>query len=114
MNRLSRTFALGVACSAGAAAAAMACGSSSNNSKFDPEDAGVTPEDAAVIPGFNEASASTRNEASKGPQIYVAPIVVSGGQIKSYPALYFWNQPELENNHTPAWDVFKLPGGVPK
>ena len=57
---------------------------------------------------------STRNVASQGPQLYVAPIVVSGGQIKSYPALYFWNQPELENNHTPAWDIFKLPGTDPK
>lgn len=56
---------------------------------------------------------STRNPGSKGPQLYVAPIVVSGGQIKSYAALYFWNQPELENNHTPAWDHFQLPVAAP-
>jgi hypothetical protein len=53
---------------------------------------------------------STRNAASKGPQLYVAPIVVQGGVIKTYAALYLWNQPEAENNHTPAWDVFQLPG----
>jgi hypothetical protein len=42
------------------------------------------------------------------PQLYVAPIVVSGGKIESYPALYLWNQPAGEGNHTPAWDVFAL------
>jgi hypothetical protein len=53
---------------------------------------------------------STRNPASQGPQLYVAPIVVEGGVVKTYAALTLWNQPETENNHTPAWDVFKLPG----
>jgi hypothetical protein len=43
------------------------------------------------------------------PQLYVAPIVVSGGSISTYPALYLWNQPSAEHNHTPAWDVFDLP-----
>lgn len=54
---------------------------------------------------------STRNPASKGPQLYVAPIVVdAAGAVKTYAALMLWNQPEAENNHTPAWDVFQLPG----
>ncbi|MDB4933305.1 MAG: uncharacterized protein JWP87_277 [Labilithrix sp.] len=53
---------------------------------------------------------STRNPASKGPQLYVAPIVIEGGNVKTYAALTLWNQPETENNHTPAWDVFQLPG----
>jgi len=35
---------------------------------------------------------------------------VQGGVVKSYAALDLWNQPESENNHTPAWDVFQLPG----
>jgi hypothetical protein len=51
---------------------------------------------------------STRNPTSKGPQLYAAPIMIENGVVKSYPALYLWNQPENENNHTPAWDVFKL------
>lgn len=50
---------------------------------------------------------STRGTGS--PQIYVAPVVVSGGVINTYPALYLWNQPANEHNHTPAWDVFSLP-----
>ncbi|HSO40118.1 MAG TPA: hypothetical protein VLT33_46640 [Labilithrix sp.] len=53
---------------------------------------------------------STRNPGSAGPQLYVAPIVVAGGVVKTYAALDLWNQPENENNHTPAWDVFQLPG----
>jgi hypothetical protein len=52
---------------------------------------------------------STRNLATKGPQLYVAPIVVSGTTVTTYAALYLWNQPEAEHNHTPAWDVFQLP-----
>lgn len=49
---------------------------------------------------------STRGSGS--PQLYVAPIVVSGGTVTTYPALYLWNQPATEHNHTPAWDVFAL------
>lgn len=52
---------------------------------------------------------STRNVTSGGPQLYVSPIVVSGGVVTTYAALYLWNQPEAENNHTPAWDTFELP-----
>jgi hypothetical protein len=50
-------------------------------------------------------------DAAQGtPQLYLAPIVVDGvGNITSYPALYLWNQPEDERNHTPAWDNFQIP-----
>jgi len=50
---------------------------------------------------------STRGPGN--PQLYVAPIVKSGSTITTYPALYLWNQPAAEHNHTPAWDVFALP-----
>lgn len=53
---------------------------------------------------------STRNPSSDGPQLYVAPIVIDGATVKTYAALSLWNQPENEHNHTPAWDVFQLPG----
>lgn len=54
---------------------------------------------------------SLRNPSSHGPQLYVAPIVVDGaGTVKTYAALMLWNQPETENNHTPAWDAFQLAG----
>ena len=51
---------------------------------------------------------STRAEAGN-PQLYVAGVVKDGASITTYPALYLWNQPGAENNHTPAWDVFEIP-----
>jgi hypothetical protein len=59
---------------------------------------------------------STRDPqlAPPHPQLYVAPIVVGpGGTMKTYSALYIWNQPEAEHNHTPAWDEFQLPPPPP-
>jgi hypothetical protein len=59
---------------------------------------------------------STRNpDAGGGQQLYVAPIVVDGsGKITTYSAIYPWNQPVSEHNHTPAWDVFQLPPPPPQ
>ena len=51
---------------------------------------------------------STRVDG-KNPQLYVTGIVVEGSTITTYPALYLWNQPGDEHNHTPAWDVFAIP-----
>ena len=42
------------------------------------------------------------------PQLFLAGVVVSGQTITTYPAVYLWNQPETEANHTPAWDNFKI------
>jgi len=43
------------------------------------------------------------------PQLYVTGVVTENGKVSTYSALYLWNQPEGENNHTPAWDIFKIP-----
>jgi hypothetical protein len=51
---------------------------------------------------------STRGEGGN-PQLYVAGVIVEGGAITSHKAIYLWNQPAAENNHTPAWDVFRIP-----
>jgi hypothetical protein len=54
---------------------------------------------------------STRDpgQTTPAPQLYAAPISVDAkGNVTTYSALYFWNQPETEHNHTPAWDVFQL------
>jgi hypothetical protein len=58
---------------------------------------------------------STRDPVSgNGPQLYVTPIVTDAhGQITTYTALYLWNQPEREHNHTPAWDNFEIPPPPP-
>jgi hypothetical protein len=43
------------------------------------------------------------------PQLYVTGIVVdSTGKMTTYGALYLWNQPEAEGNHTPAWQNFLI------
>ena len=42
-------------------------------------------------------------------QVYIAPIVESGGTLTTYPALYPWNQVAGDDNHTPAWDDFAIP-----
>ena len=55
---------------------------------------------------------STRRDG-KNPQLFVSGVVTSesGGSVtveKSYPAIYVTAQIAEENNHTPAWDVFKV------
>jgi hypothetical protein len=52
---------------------------------------------------------SSTRIADKHPQLYIAPVVIEGSTVKTYPALYLWNQPADENNHTPAWDDFQIP-----
>jgi hypothetical protein len=51
---------------------------------------------------------STRRDGSH-PQLYVTAVVTSELSVETYPALYLWNQPESEGNHTPAWDSFLIP-----
>ncbi len=51
---------------------------------------------------------SKRNDLST-PQLFVTPVVIDSGVMKTYPALYLWNQLTTEGNHTPAWDNFQIP-----
>ena len=52
---------------------------------------------------------SSRRQGSV-PQIFITGFTVdASGVVQSYPALYVWNQPATESNHTPAWDVFDIP-----
>ncbi len=51
---------------------------------------------------------STRRPGNT-PQLYISPVVEENGVLTTYPALYLWNQPPAENNHTPAWDNFDIP-----
>lgn len=49
---------------------------------------------------------------SGNPQLYISGVIKDEvGQITTTPALYLWNQPATENNHTPAWDTFVIPLG---
>ena len=51
---------------------------------------------------------SSTRSAAGNPQLYVTPVVDDGTTLTTYPALYLWNQPVAENNHTPAWDNFSI------
>lgn len=42
-------------------------------------------------------------------RLFMAAFTVEGGKVKTYPAVYLWNQDESSNNLTPAWDEFKIP-----
>jgi hypothetical protein len=43
------------------------------------------------------------------PQLFMTSVVVNdNGEKSTYGAVYLWNQPADENNHTPAWDVFQI------
>jgi hypothetical protein len=42
------------------------------------------------------------------PQLFVTPLVQNGAVLELYPALYLWNQPPADHNHTPAWDNFSI------
>ena len=56
---------------------------------------------------------STRGGARA--QLYVSPVVQdSTGALKTYPAIYLWNQDTTLNNLVPAWDVFEIPPVVPR
>ncbi len=42
-------------------------------------------------------------------QLFMTVIVKpQSGPIRTYPAVYLWNQPSNVSNFTPAWDVFKI------
>ncbi len=54
---------------------------------------------------------STRDPgAAGGQQLYITGVELKGiTVVATHGALYIWNQPEDEHNHTPAWDYFKVP-----
>ena len=56
---------------------------------------------------------STRDE-QKNPQLYMTGIEVPTGELTAaniitHGAVYLWNQPAAEDNHTPAWDLLQIP-----
>ncbi|HEX2568590.1 MAG TPA: hypothetical protein VH877_03455 [Polyangia bacterium] len=53
---------------------------------------------------------SSRRGADSRPQLYITGVVVdqNTSTIETHGALYLWNQPYDESNHTPAWDVFQI------
>ncbi|HVV53506.1 MAG TPA: hypothetical protein VHO06_27865 [Polyangia bacterium] len=41
-------------------------------------------------------------------QLFMTAVVTSEFGVRTYPAVYLWNQPANTSNFTPAWDVFKI------
>jgi Tol biopolymer transport system component len=55
---------------------------------------------------------STRLGSS--PQLFItAMVTTASGSVATYGALYLWNQPSTEGNHTPAWEYFNVPPPPP-
>ncbi len=54
------------------------------------------------------AFSSTRNDNSL-PQLYLTAVVLNRGALSTHGALYLWNQPADEGNHSPAWGAYELP-----
>jgi mono/diheme cytochrome c family protein len=44
------------------------------------------------------------------PQLYMTGVELSAiNEVTTHGAVYLWNQPPDESNHTPAWDAFAIP-----
>jgi hypothetical protein len=53
---------------------------------------------------------SSKRTESANAQLYITAVVVdAAGNVTTYPALYLWNQPSSDGNHTPSWDDFAIP-----
>jgi hypothetical protein len=53
---------------------------------------------------------SSKRLGTTNAQLYITAVVVDEvGQVGTYPALYLWNQPSTDGNHTPSWDDFAIP-----
>ena len=53
---------------------------------------------------------SSKRLGTANAQLYVTALVAdSSGRLTTYPALYLWNQPAADGNHTPSWDDFSIP-----
>jgi len=53
---------------------------------------------------------SSKRTGTANAQLYVTAMVVDGGgKVTTHPALYLWNQPAADGNHTPSWDDFSIP-----
>jgi hypothetical protein len=53
---------------------------------------------------------SSKRAGTANAQLYITAVVIDEvGQVGTFPALYLWNQPSTDGNHTPSWDDFAIP-----
>jgi hypothetical protein len=56
---------------------------------------------------------SSKRTGANNAQLYITAITIDEvGTTVTYPALYLWNQPAADSNHTPSWDEF-APSVIP-
>jgi hypothetical protein len=61
------------------------------------------------------SSARNNGQQRFGARLYITPVTVdTAGVITTHAALFLWNQPETEDNHSPAWDTLDIPVEVVK
>jgi len=59
---------------------------------------------------FSSKRGGTMTSDGVAAQLYITSLVqAANGTLTTHGALYLWNQPPTESNHTPAWDTFKVP-----
>jgi Tol biopolymer transport system component len=69
-----------------------------------------SPETTAASNGKTYYWMTFSSTRSGRPQLFLAPMTVSAGAVDvDYPALYLWNQPSTDDNHTPSWDDYRIP-----
>jgi hypothetical protein len=67
-----------------------------------------------VFSSTRRGTEGTSTVPEPAPQLYLAPVVLeSSGDVTTYAALYIWNQPEAEGNHSPSWENFQIPPSPP-
>lgn len=69
-----------------------------------------SPQAIAAVNGKTYYWVVFSSKRSGSAQLYLAAMTLSAGAIDaSYPALYLWNQPSTDDNHTPSWDDYQIP-----
>jgi hypothetical protein len=69
------------------------------------------------IPFLNNSTNFKSTPDGPTSQLYITAVVVAGGKVTTYPALYIWNQATVsathdgspQSNHTPIWEVVNIP-----
>jgi hypothetical protein len=70
-----------------------------------------SPQAATALNGKTYYWLVFSSKRSGSAQLYITAITQNGelGGLSTYPALYLWNQPSAQSNHTPSWDNYVIP-----
>lgn len=65
--------------------------------------------DIAPVPSKYTNPAMPSGSLVQVSQLYITAVVETEDGLKTFPAIYLWNQPTDTLNTTPAWEAFQLP-----